>query len=70
MKKSNKFWITAIVLCVIITLALINLSTSKRGYSAVGGEYLLVPLVLVCWGVRISIKDFFRTVKGCVKNND
>ena len=40
-------WLAGFIVCLPITLVMIQIAYQQRGYWAVGGEYSLIPLMIV-----------------------
>lgn len=57
----NIIYIVAVLLAIACTPTAIELATRERGYGAVGGEYMLIPLALL---VAYFIKNIAKGVKS------
>lgn len=49
--------------CVALIKLLFYLGLKYRGYKAVGGEFLLMPLLILIYIVIRDLKDLYREVK-------
>lgn len=47
LKRNLLIWLVGVLICLPLTLIMVQVAYQQRGYWAIGGEYSLIPLAIV-----------------------
>lgn len=56
-RKDRVFFITQILLVLMAMPAIVMNQTTRRGYFAIGGEWLIIPLICLVWILTELLKE-------------
>lgn len=67
--KKYKAYVIALGIGLILTPFAIRFAYMERGYFAIGGEWFVLPLILLAAVLRKEIKEFIKEVCGDDEQN-
>lgn len=57
LRKDRVFFITLIVLVLLAMPTIVTNEIVRRGYFAIGGEWLIIPLIGLVWGCAELLRE-------------
>lgn len=62
-RKDRVFFIALIVLVLMAMPTIVMNEITRRGYFAIGGEWLIIPLICMVWVGTEEFRELLHTIK-------
>ena len=62
-RKDRVFFITLIVVALLSMPTIVMNEMTRRGYFAIGGEWLIIPLICMVWAAEEMVRDLLHIMK-------